>query len=1180
MTKKLWKDFFMEIRGTLPRYLSILFIVALGVAFFSGVRASEPDMRLSADTYYDEANFMDIRVLSTLGLTDDDLAAIRALPGVSDAQALASVDAFLENGEKSLVATVQSLTGDINRYRISEGRLPETTGECLLDEAFLLFGDYRLGDTIRLRSGTDDPLSDSLAGEEYTIVGFGLSPMFLSWDRGAATIGGGEVAGFVVLTPEAFQTDVYTQIFVTVDDADPLMCMTKEYDQAVEPTQKAIEAIAEERCEIRYHELTDEPYRELEEARQEVADGRAELEDARLRLEEALQTLTDGEEQIAEARLQLSDAEIEIEVNERLIKSSEQSLAGGRAEYARGEAEYNENAQMLAEAQAQLTEGKIAYRINEQKLADAREQLAAGQQQLDSAKQQIAENEESYQSSLARIDSLGNPQTDQLYGRALLEGYAERLLNDTTSLLSWQLYVEQIYTEGKISEETYQALLLLGPEEIAGYVIAYAAVVSYEEALAAVGPLEEQLAQAQAQIADGERQLAEAWTQIEDGERQVKDGQAQLEEGSRELVKAAVQIELAEEQLAQGKEQLADAKEQLASGQAELAEKEQELKDGWTEYYRNKAEADQKIADGEEELAQAEADIAKAERELNLLEDPQWFVLDRGGVQAYVEYNSDADRIGAVGEVFPAIFFLVAALVSLTTMTRMVEEQRTLIGVMKALGYGKAAIAAKYILYALSASLIGSVLGVLVGEFVLPQVILSAYGMLYLNLPVRLTPLNLEYGLMSTAIAVLCTTAATVFACFKELMAGPALLMRPAAPKQGKRVFLERVSFIWNRLSFTSKSTVRNLFRYKKRFFMTVFGIGGCMALLMVGFGLRDSIHAIIKNQYRNIWVYDSYVTIDDHAEPEERDRLKEFLEAAEGIGSVLEIRQILIDVEAGGTTKSATLFVPQSTVGLEDFIILKDRLSGEHYELTDDGVIINEKLASMLGLSAGDTITLKDGDTRRYSATVSAVSENYLNNFLYMTPALYESLYGAEPVYNNLFMNLEENAPLTEEDLSSLLLQQDNVTGVTLVSSLHEQVENMMSSLDLVVWVLILSAGLLAYVVLYNLNNINITERRRELATLKVLGFYDMEVAEYVYRENVLLTVCGCLFGVVFGFLLHRFVILTLEVDMIMFGRAIRPLSYALSILITFLFAAFVNFIMYFSLKKINMVESLKSVE
>lgn len=1170
MTKKLWKDFFVEIRKTLPRYLSILFIVALGVAFFSGVRASEPDMRLSADAYYDDMNFMDIRVISTLGLTDDDLEAIRTVEGVTEAEGLYSVDAFLETDEKSLVATVQSMTGDVNRYHLSEGRLPEAANECLLDEAFLMRGSYAIGDTIRLRSGTSDPLTDSLKAEEYTIVGFGLSPMFLSWDRGSATIGNGDVTGFVVLTPEAFLTDVYTQIFVTANQADGLMAMTEEYDAVIDPVQDAIEAISEERCDIRYHELTDEPYRELADAKQKLEDGRQELEDARQQLADALTQLEDGEEQIADARLKIREGEIEIQVNERTLRQAEADLAAGQAEYAAGEAEYEANVQKIADAESQLTEGKITYRLNEQKLNDAKEQLEA-------VKKQIQENEESYQNALARVNSLGNPETDAIYGRELLKGYADKLLSDTTSLLSWQLYVEQLYNGGGegavISEETYNSLMALTTEEVAGLMFSYATVTAYEEALALLEPLEQQ-------IADGEKQLTEGKAQIDEAERQLNDGRAQLEEGSRELVKASVQLEIAQQQITEGNAQLKEAKQQLKEGKAELEEKEQELKDGWTEYYRELPEAEQKIADGEAELKQAEEDIAKAERELRLLEDPQWYVLDRNGVQAYVEYNSDADRIGAVGEVFPVIFFLVAALVSLTTMTRMVEEQRTLIGTMKALGYGKGAIAAKYILYALSASLIGSLIGVAVGEYLLPQIILQAYGMLYLNLPYRLTPPNLYYGLLSTGIAVLCTTAATMFACFRELMSGPAILMRPVAPKQGKRVFLERIPFIWKRLTFTSKATVRNLFRYKKRFFMTIFGIGGCMALLMVGFGLRDSIQAIIKNQYRNIWVYDAYATVDDNADQEERDSLKTSVEAIPGVRNALEIRQIATDVEANGVTKSITLFVPQSTEGLEDFIILKDRIGDEHYELDDSGVIINEKLASMLELSAGDIITLKDGDTRRYTAVVSAVSENYLNNFLYMTSGVYEELYGTEPVYNNLFMNLDEEAALTEEELSGRLLEMENVTGVTLVSNLHAQVENMMRSLDLVVWVLIVAAGLLAYVVLYNLNNINITERRRELATLKVLGFYNLEVAEYVYRENVLLTVFGVLFGAVFGFLLHRYMILTLEVDMIMFGRAIQPLSYVLSILITFFFAILVNLIMYYSLKKIDMVESLKSVE
>lgn len=1166
MTKMLWKDFFTEIKKTMPRYLSILFIVALGVAFFSGVRASEPDMRLSADAYYDDFNFMDIRVISTLGLADEDLDAIRQIEGVTAAEGLHSIDAFLENGEKSLVATIQSLTGDINQYRISEGRLPQDSTECLLDEAFLRHAEYKLGDTITLRSGTSEDLSESLTGTEYTIVGFGLSPMFLSWDRGAASIGNGDVTGFVVLTPDAFVSDVYTQIFVTTDQADGLMSMTDEYDKTVDPVQEAIEAIAQERLDTRYHELTEEPYRELADGKAQLEEAKQQVKDAKQELEDAYTQLEDGENQIIEAKAQLTDAEVEITVNERKLKHAEAQLIEGRTQYNDGLAEYEANAAKLADAQNQLTEGKITYRINEQMLNNSKEQL-------ESLNKSLEDNRDNYESALARIEVLGNPDTDAVYGRELLKGYVDGILTDTSSLLSWQFYVTELYNEGKIGEDTCEVLKAMTTEEIAGLMICYTTVITYEESAAAVGEV-------QKQIAEGEKQLAEGKAQLDEAELQVKDGQTQLAEGERTLIKSSVELDLAEQEIESGYEQLNDARKQLADSKAELAEKEQELKDGWAEYYKSKPDAEQKIADAEAEIAEKEEEITEAEAELAQLEDPQWYVLDRNTVQAYAEYNQDADRIGAVGEVFPVIFFLVAALVSLTTMTRMVEEQRTLIGTMKALGYSKGAIAAKYILYAMSASLIGSIMGVFLGEFILPQVILQAYGMLYLNLPYRLTPLNAYYGILAAAIAVACTTAATIFACFRELMAGPAILMRPTAPKQGKRVILERIPFIWKRLSFTSKATVRNLFRYKKRFFMTVFGIGGCMALLMVGFGLRDSIHAIIQNQYKSIWVYDASATIDDNADQEERDALREEVIATDGIENALEIRQITVDVEANGTTKSVNLFVPQSTDNLEEFVVLKNRTTKEHYTLEDGGIIINEKLANILDLSVGETLTIKNGEARRYSGVISAVSENYLYNFVYMTSDTYEEIFGEVPVYNSLFMNLEEGSGLTEEELSNKLLTNENVTGVTLVSNLHKQVEDMMRSLDLVVWVLIIAAGLLAYVVLYNLNNINITERRRELATLKVLGFYNIEVASYVYRENILLTLCGIVFGIVFGFFLHRYMILTLEVDMIMFGRSIRPMSYVLSILITFLFAVLVNIIMYYSLKKIDMVESLKSVE
>ncbi len=1167
MTRTLWKDFFKEIRATLPRYLSILFIVALGVAFFSGVRAADPDMRRTVDAYYDDMNFLDIRVISTLGLTDEDVAAIREVEGVTDAEGMYSLDVFLQDGDTAMVSTVQSLTGDISRYYISEGRLPETDGECLLDEAFLMYGDYEIGDVITLRSGTSDDLSDTLARTEFTIVGFGINPMYLSWDRTSASIGNGKVIGFVAVTPDAFVTDTYTQIFVTADQADPLTAMTDEYEEEVGKVVDAIQEIAGERCEIRYHDLTDEPYEELEKSKQEVEDGWQEVADAKQELEDAYNELVDGEEQIAEAKVTLAEAEATIAANEELLVSSQKQLDEAQAQYDAGLAEYQAGVQALAEAQNQLTDARITVGVSEQTLSTYREALT-------SIDDYLRTYEGDYNTAAGHVNSLGSSGRDSVYGKDLMKGYSERLLSGSASLPVWTGYLDDLLAAGQISEETHEELSALSLEELAELLADYAAMAAYEEASSL-------LASYEAQIAEGESLLNDGKGELDAAEQTVADSQTQLDAAERELVAAYVQLALAREEIASGTTQLEEAKQELADGQAELEENEQTLRDGWAEYYANKDDAEQQIADAEQELADAEQEIADAESTLAALEDPSWYVLDRAnGVQSYVEYSSDADRIGSVGRVFPAIFFLVAALVSLTSMTRMVEERRTQIGTLKALGYGKGAIAAKYLLYALSASLIGSILGAALGEWILPQVILMAYGMLYLNLPYRMTPFNLNLAVMSSAIAIACIVIATLAATLSELMTGPAELMRPAAPKQGKRVFLERLPFLWKRLSFSWKATVRNLFRYKKRFFMTIFGIGGCMALLMVGFGLRDSIHAIIDNQYTTIWVYDAGAEVDDSAGEEALDALYEEVSSLDNVASTLWIRQTSIDVEGGGITKTVYLFVPETTENLEDFIILKDRLSGEHFTLDNDGVIINEKLSNMLGLSAGDTITIEDGETRRYTATITAVSENYLYNFVYMTPAVYESLYGSAPAYNNIYMNFEEDSLEIEDEMSEVLLSYDDISNVTMVTSLHESISSMMSALDLVVWVLIIAAGLLAFVVLYNLNNVNIEERRRELATLKVLGFYPMEVAAYVYRENVLLTVLGVIFGAVFGFFLHRYMILTLEIDMLMFGRQIRPSSYLLSTLITFLFAVVINAIMYFSLKKIDMVESMKSVE
>ncbi|MHB8132305.1 MAG: ABC transporter permease, partial [Mobilitalea sp.] len=600
-------------------------------------------------------------------------------------------------------------------------------------------------------------------------------------------------------------------------------------------------------------------------------------------------------------------------------------------------------------------------------------------------------------------------------------------------------------------------------------------------------------------------------------------------------------------------------------GEEELQAAKQAIEEG-------KLEAEKKFTEADSEILDAETELAK-------LKAPTWYVLDRGSIEAYVEYEQNADRIGAIGEVFPAIFFLVAALISLTTMTRMVEEQRMQIGTLKALGYSKIAIARKYILYALLASIGGSIFGAVIGLKILPTVIITAYKSLYHNIPEVITPFNTYYAVLATTFAVLCVGLATFLACYKELLEKPAELMRPEAPKNGKRVLLERVPFIWNRLTFTWKATIRNLLRYKKRFFMTIFGIGGCMALLLVGFGLKDSIFVIYTRQFDEIMVYDASISVDSEATESQIVDLETEIKSNEFVASSTKIRNIAVDISYKGETKSVTMFVPENVLEFEDYIVFRKRVGHMKYTLDDSGAILTEQIAKKLGIDVGDKITLKEGDNE-VEINVSAITENYMTHYIYITPALYQTLFDKEPKYNEFFLMMPEVDAAKELQVGNKLLQIPAAGGVFYTRYYQDLMSNVLVSLNIVVWVLILAAGALAFIVLYNLNNININERRRELATIKVLGFYNNEMAAYVYRENIILTIIGAAFGVIFGIILHHYVIITVEIDQVMFGRNIDPSSFLYSILLTFLFSAFVNFVMFFKLKKIDMVESLKSVE
>ena len=1021
-------DLIREMRKSFNRYSSILLIMALGVAFYVGVRSAEPDMQLSAKKHFDETNYMDIRVIGTMGMTEDDVTAIGQITGIAEAEGGYQTELFWEAPQRDYQMTVYSIGDSINQVYITEGRLPENRNECFADEDFMSGKGYKIGDVITLRAEEDTELSDILHTDTFTIVGYGKFPSYLAWQRGAVSIGTGTEDGFVFLPKEAFSMEVFTVVYATVEGAMAFNPYTEEYEEHMEAVVEKIEAIADARCEIRYEEVTAPYWEDVHEAEAEIAD--------------AEKKIADGEKEIADGEKELANALTEIEDGEKQLADAEKELADALTEIEDGE--------------KQLADGEAALVAAEAQLADRKNLLEEQEKQLTMAK--------------AQLEAYGMPLTQEL--------------------------VEA----------------------------------------------EAQLTAAKEQLVAAEQQLAARKAELETAKAELADGRKQYEEGLADYEEA--------------KAKLADGRKDYEDGKTELADAKIELEDG-------KAE----LADGKAELADAKA-------ELEEIELPEWYVLDRNMVQQFVEFGQNTERIGNLGDVFPAVFYLVAALVSLTTMTRMIEEERTQIGTMKALGYGKGAIVSKYMWYSLSATLIGGVLGVAVGSILFPWVIINAYGILYSNLPYVLTPVQWEHSLVSVLIAVLCTVAATLSSCYKELAAAPAILMRPVAPAAGKRVFLEYVKPLWNAMNFSWKATCRNLFRYKKRFFMTIFGIGGCMALLLVGFGLRDSIMEIVDSQYKSIWTYDAYLSINETEIPVEET----------GYENKIEDRMFAygkaMDVESEAALKSANLFVPERLSGLDSFVVLKDRLTEERYELTETGVIVTEKLAKMLEVSVGDEIELYVDDVTKYAVTIDAIAENYMMHYIYMSPALYEEIFGEAPEYNQMYLQTETLSAAEEEDFSRKMLSFDAVDAITYVHELQETVSIMMQALELVVVVLIVAAGMLAFIVLYNLNNINIIERRRELATLKVLGFYDGEVGSYVYRENVLLTVLGILAGVIMGFFLHRYVILTVEVDLIMFGRSIEGLSYVYSILLTVVFAVLVNFGMLFKLKKIDMVESLKSAE
>ena len=1202
------KDFIIEIKKTMGRFVSIFFIVALGVAFYSGIRASEPSMRITADQYFDDSELMDLKVMGTMGLTKADIKAIGKVSGIEAVEGGYSKDVLCPVGDNEKVVHMLSMQKNFDQVSVVKGRLPEKAGECLVDEDFLSYTDLKVGDTVTFHSGDGEALTDSLVTDTYKIVGIGNSPLYISFGRGSSTIGTGEISGFVVVDKASFDMDVYTEAYVKVSGAEEKTAFTDEYNNLSDAAKEAVSAIEEERCAVRKQEIVDEANEKLADSEKTVNEKSQELEDAKKELEsgkskaaeeleKAKQQITDGEAELADAKQQIADGETQLADAKAQLNDKQAQLDLAEAQYEYGKAQLDQKEQELADAEQVylsnyskympiITAGKEQIPAGKSQIADGKKRLDEELAPLNQLKDELAGIEDEISqcdSEIAGLKTQLDGMDSEVYQKYVNipkenrnkeeQAYVEKWENLNTKLAGMQerktqlenTKQEKLNQAGFATEADLEAQITSLTKQKADLDAKEKALLQQEQTLAAQ---EEELLSAGRQITDGKSQIAAARSQLDSTKSQITDGKAQI------LSAWAL---------------LNEKEDTLNASKAQLASGEQELADGRSEYEQAAKEAEEqitdgqaKITDGEKQLTDAKQQIADAKAEIKKIENPKWYVQTReDALTEYQGYGDNADRMRSIGKVFPVLFFLVAALISLTTMTRMVEEQRVQIGTMKALGYGKAAIAGKYIGYALIATFGGSIFGVLAGEKILPFIIIYAYMILYKHLPAILVPYHMSYALQASGIAVACTLIATIASCYKELAAEPAELMRPAAPKQGKRILLERIGIIWKHLNFTWKSTVRNLIRYKKRFFMTIFGIGGCMALMVVGFGLKDCIYEIVSLQYEKVQFYDAATYMSDDISEENRQQLHDYLDQNADIKETIEARMQKTDVKSASGKKTLYLMVPSDNEKIEDFLSFHSRTNkDEVYSLKKDEVILTEKMASLLNVKVGDELTIEDEDRGDQTVTVGAICENYMSHYLYLSPEKYEELYGVPAEYNTIIYSVKDGKDDQIEKIGTKLLSMDGVLNVSYTSSIEGRLDDMLRSLNLVIVVLIVSAGMLAFVVLYNLNNINITERQRELATLKVLGFYDGEVASYVYRENILLTIIGSVVGMVLGNLLHRYIILTVEVEEAMFGRQIHWQSYLYSFLFTVAFSLFVNWVMFYKLKKIDMVESLKSVE
>ncbi|WP_410771535.1 FtsX-like permease family protein [Fontibacillus sp. BL9] len=1194
MNKAYQKDILRSIQKGWKRFLSIMLITALGVGMLTGLYAACLDMYYSADRFYDEQKLFDIRVLSTLGLTEEDVKALAQVDGVETAEGGYSETAHtdVDGIRKSTEINVLSTKG-LNAPYLLDGSLPSKTGEIAVTQKYLDESGKSIGDTLTIKedveddndvpagetpkaidakdvpdkSGGLDPDTDldmemdldekkapTFANTSYVITGAVLDPMDIQ-GSGAENIfrSSASTDYTFFITPADVSSDIFTAAYIVLDGTREMDSYSDEYDREVQSAIGQIESrIKAQREQERYDAV-------LQEARTKIEDAETTMDD---KFKEADKKFADAWDEIAQARKELANGEVMLADEE---KEAAKKIAEARSKINSTKQKLAKAEEQLAEGEAQLRKGEAELKANAQKIKEGKQQLAKEQQQAEAkfaeAGRQLDETQRQLDVARAQLE----PQIAGLkssYGDLWPEKEWTALVNAAAALAATGAADSEI-AAGTGAESAALASALPGQGDAA-----VQAALGMGKVIGGQQALDQQKSAFTEQKESGLRQLAEAEAELSAGEAQIEAGRrtiaaqkAELEDGKAELADGKAELSKGEAKLnaeeGEAKDKIADARKEMTDGKEELAEGEAELKKQEQEYAGKKEEAEQKLND--------------AYAELDNMDMTQWYVQDRTSIDSYSSLTSDLSSIEAVGKVFPVIFLLVAILMSLTAMTRMVEEERGLIGTYKALGFGNGAVYRKYILFALMACLLGGVLGDLFGFVFMPKFISVVLEELY-NLPQVYLRFDLLYGVGGLLLFIAGIVGATVLACRSELVKMPAALMRPKAPRAGARVFLERIPGIWNRLKFLNKVTVRNLFRYKKRLFMTIGGIMGCTALILCGFAIKDSIVDLAPKQYENIYHYDLMTVFED----EDNDEFIRQMSADSQIDDYVNLRIESVKVINGNEKgEKVQLMVIPEGAALRDYISIEN-LDGKRIDPDDEGILITRSAARSLGLKPGNTVSLQDMGLVQREAVVSDVVQNYLGNNVYMTQKLYETMFG-KYAPNGVLAHLSD-AGMDQAAYAEDLLENDSVLSAVSTEALRADFG--FDLINAVVLLITVMAGGLAFVVLFTLSNTNISERNRELATIKVLGFYDKEVHQYVNKESLILTLIGILIGLPVGRILSRFLTTALNMPAMYFAVHVELVSYLISAAITFCFAVIVNWMTNRTLNRINMVEALKSVE